>query len=296
MLISSEKLSSQTTNSVIITVGNSPITSLDLTKEIKIITLLTNIKIQESNKNEIKNLAIQSLVKRAIKKSEIKRLKITQYNTGDLERQMFTIAKGLGLDKENLKLYLKKNNIKYEDIEKNFEIDLKWNTAIFKLYKNKVSLNTVEIEEKIKSELERSKLKKFLLLSEIQVNLLDSGLEETEKKVLIKIREAGFENAAKEISISSTGKNGGSIGWIEETKLSKTVYNNVKNLKKGQISSAIKVEDTLVFIKKIDERSEDIDLEVIKKNIITQEKMKKLDMFSNSHYSDLEKRIKVKFL
>ena len=296
LFLGTQGLYSQTNNSIIITVGNQPITRLDLIKEIKFITVLSNTSINDSNKENIKNLAIQTLVKRAIKKNEIERLKITRYNPKDLERRIFKISKNLGLDNEGLKILLKKNNLKFEDIKKNFEIELKWNTAIFKLYKNKISLNTLEIEDKINSEIERSKLDKSLLLSEIQINLSSEGLDNTANKVLLKIKESNFEEAARDLSISSSAMNGGRLGWIKENKLSKEIYENIKNLKKGEISKPILVEDVVIFIKKIDEKSNSPNLEIIKKKIVNQEKMKKLDMFSNSHYSDLEKRTKVEFL
>ena len=171
LFLGTEKLFSETNNSIIITVGNQPITRLDLIKEIKFISVLSNTNVDESNKERIRDLAVQTLVKRAIKKNEVERLKITQYNAKDIDRQISNIAKNLGLDREGLKIFMKKKNLRYDDIVKNFEIDLKWNTAIFKLYKNKISLNTLEIEDKINSELKKTKLIKSLLLSEIQVNL-----------------------------------------------------------------------------------------------------------------------------
>ena len=296
LFLGTEKLFSETNNSIIITVGNQPITRLDLIKEIKFISVLSNTNVDESNKERIRDLAVQTLVKRAIKKSEVERLKITQYNAKDIDRQISNIAKNLGLDREGLKIFMKKKNLRYDDIVKNFEIDLKWNTAIFKLYKNKISLNTLEIEDKINSELKKTKLNKSLLLSEIQVNLSSEGLELTTNKVLSKIEEVGFENAARDLSVSESAKNGGNIGWTKENELSKKIYENIKNLKNGEVSKPMSVDGIVIFIKKIDEKSNSPDLEAIKKKIVNQEKMKKLDMFSNSHYSDLEKKIKVKFL
>ena len=64
LLINTEQLSSQIDNSIIITVGNYPITRLDLEKEMKIITVLSKIRINEENKKQVKDLAVQSLVKR----------------------------------------------------------------------------------------------------------------------------------------------------------------------------------------------------------------------------------------
>ena len=236
------------------------------------------------------------MVKRAIKKNEIERLKIEKYNSKDLNNQITNIAKKLGFDIDGLKNFLEQNNLQYKDLVARFEIDLKWNSAIFKLYNKKVSINTLEIEDKINSEIERFKSEKLILLSEIQVSLSNENLETTSNKILSEIEQNGFEDTAKKFSISPTAIKGGSIGWINEKKLSKQIYQNIKNLKVGDISKPILVGDVVVFIKKIDEKITDYNLEIIKRNVVEEEKMKKLEMYSNSHYSDLEKRIKVKFL
>jgi peptidyl-prolyl cis-trans isomerase SurA len=296
LLINTEQLSSQIDNSIIITVGNYPITRLDLEKEMKIITVLSKIRINEENKKQIKDLAVQSLVKRSIKKSEIERLKINQFNKKDVDFQISNISKNLGLEKEDFKIFLQQNNIKYEDISERFEIDLKWNSAIFKLYKNKITLNTIEIEDKINSEVEKVKLSKSVLLSEIQVNVSSENLESTTNNVLSEIKEVGFDKAAIKLSISNSAKDGGNIGWINENKLSMTIYEGIKNLKKGEISKPIILEETMIIILKKDEKNNSFNLENIKNNIVKQEKMKKLEMFSNSHYSDLEKKTNINFL
>ncbi len=295
-LLYTENLTSEVNNSIIITVGNNPITRHDLVKEIKFIAILSKMEINKNNKEDIKNLAIQTLVRRTIKKSEVERLGITNYSKKDLELQILNVANNLGLDKEGLNVLLKQNNLRYEDMVENYKVDYKWNSAIFKLYKNKIALNTIEIEDKIDKEIEKVESNKLFLLSEIQVNYSPSNLEEISKEILSSIKEIGFESTARNLSVSTSSENGGSLGWINENKLSEAILKNVINLKNGQISSPLPLNGTLVFIKKIDEKDVLPNLETIKKNVVNQEKMKKLEMFSNAHYSDLEKRIKVKFL
>ena len=128
-------------------------------------------------------------------------LYLKNYSKRDLERLIQNTSRNIGLDKNGLRELLKKNDLSFDSLVKRFETDLKWNSMIFQIYKNKISLNTVEIKNKINLELE---------------NLEDKN---DEKKI-----------------------------------------------------------------------------EMIKQNIVSQEKDKKLQMFSNSHYSNLERTIQVKFL
>ena len=62
-LIQNKIVYSQIENSVIISVGDYPITRLDLLKEIKLIAILSNIEINKNNKEQIKGLAVKSLIK-----------------------------------------------------------------------------------------------------------------------------------------------------------------------------------------------------------------------------------------
>ena len=63
-----------------------------------------------------------------------------------------------------------------------------------------------------------------MLLSEIQVNVSSENLESTKNNVLSEIKEVGFDKAAIKLSISNSAKDGGNIGWINENKLSMTIY------------------------------------------------------------------------
>jgi len=201
LLFQADILFGQTNNKIIITVGKYPITHFDLFKEVKMISILSNSEINENNREQIKNLAVASLIKRKIKIGEIEKLGIKNYSKRELEQLIQNTSRRIGLDKNGLRELLKKNNLSFDSLVKKFETDLRWNSMIFLIYKNKISLNTVEIENKINLELE---------------NLEDKN---DEKKI-----------------------------------------------------------------------------EMIKENIIGQEKNKKLQMFSNAHYSNLERIIQIKFL
>ena len=75
---------------------------MDLLNEIKLIAILSNTEINQSNKkNQIKSLAIKSLIKRNIKKGEIKN--IEKYNNRQLDVMLNSASKKLGLDKTGLR-------------------------------------------------------------------------------------------------------------------------------------------------------------------------------------------------
>ena len=201
LLLQNKIIHAQINNKIIISVGDYPITTLDLLKEIKLIAILSSSDINQKNREQIKELAVKSLIKRNIKESEIKRRNIYKYNKKQLNALILNTSKKLGVDQQGLKQILERNNLSYKELTKRFETDLKWNYMIFQIYKNKISLNATEIENKIQ-----------------------------------------------------------------------------------------------IKVKSLKDNSDQGEINLIKEQIINQEKEKKLKMFSNMHFSNLERSIQIKFL
>ena len=114
--------------------------------------------------------------------------------------------------------------------------------------------------------------------------------------IMDSINKDGFENTAKKFSVSQSAGYGGNIGWVDEKKLSNKIYENIKNLNTDEISKPIIFDTTIVIIKKMGEKVYEKNIQEIKDTIVRVEKEKKLQMFSNSHYSNLEKVIQINFL
>ena len=262
----------------------------------RLISLLNNITVDNSNRETIKSVAVQGLINRRIKEIEIKKFKIENFNKKDLEGLIKRTSNNLGTDEKGLEQLLIKKKLKLKNIKERFEIDLKWNTLIFRLYNNKVVLNTNELENKIRTEIEKVNEKRVFLLSEIEINLANNDNKIILDKIFKNIETEGFEETAKKFSISSSSEYGGNIGWINQNNLSDKIYENIKLLKTEEISKPIYLNETIVIIKKAGEKILGKNIENIKNRIVRQEKEKKLQMFSKAHYSKLEKTIQISFL
>ena len=197
-LLQNKIIHSQINNKIIISVGDYPITTVDLLKEVKLIAILSDTEINQNNREQIKGLAVKSLIKRNIKESEIKRRNIYKYNKKQLDALILNTSKKLGVDQQGLKQILERNNLSFKELKKRFETDLKWNYMIFQIYKNKISLNTAEIENKIQIKIEslkdNSDQKEINLIKEKIINL------EKEKKLKM-FSNMHFSNLERSIQI-----------------------------------------------------------------------------------------------
>ena len=197
-LLQNKIVYSQIDNKIIISVGDYPITTVDLLNEIKLISVLSNTDINQNNREQIKALAVKSLIKRNIKESEIKKRNIYKYNKKQLNALILNTSKKLGLDQQGLKQILEKNNLSYEQLIKRFETDLKWNYMIFQIYKNKISLNTVEIQDKIQIKVESLKDSS----DQNEINLIKEQIINQEKEKKLKMfSNMHFSNLERSIQI-----------------------------------------------------------------------------------------------
>ena len=197
-LLQNKIVHSQINNKIIISVGNYPITTIDLLKEIKLIAILSGTDINQNNREQIKGLAVKSLIKRNIKESEIKRRNIYKYNKKQLNGLILNTSTKLGVDQEGLKQILERNNLSYKELIDRFETDLKWNYMIFQIYKNKISLNTAEIENKIQVRMESLKDNS----SQNEINLIKEQIINQEKEKKLKMfSNMHFSNLERSIQI-----------------------------------------------------------------------------------------------
>jgi hypothetical protein len=266
-------LKSQINNYIVVKVGNEIITSSDVQNEIRTNIIIKKKEMSQENINEIKNLAIQSLIKNTIKGIEINKFGAQNYDKSELQNYIQRIADEFQTDKNGLKDLFKNNKIDYEKFEKMYETELMWNTLIFNIYKNQININIFEVENEIK-EILNTEITEYNL-SQIEIQNSDDSKNKI-NEILESIKKDGFELTAKKYSILNTADNGGLIGWVKSKSLSKKIYNQINELKVNEISKPIINENSITFLKLNDIKKikEDESKKNKKKNTLGQEKTK----------------------
>ena len=208
----------------------------------------------------------------------------------DVDNYIAGIEKNLELQNINLEDHFKRYGANYEIFDQGVIINFKWNTHIYSLYKKQIDIDEELIKAELNNLLKDIKEIKEFNLSEI---VLENWDENILKTVLKSIKENGFEKTAIQYSNSISSAQGGSIGWVASNSISNVYLNEIKNLKKSKNSKPIKINNNIVIIKLNDKRSinqNNLDIAKVEKNIIDRKKEEKLNIFSNSHYLDLEKK------
>ena len=288
---------SEIRDSLFMTVGNKPVTKSDVVNEIKIILILNNESYSDEKRDELHQIAVNSLIKRSIKEIEIEKNNTLKFSKIDLLMELNQLASNLNIDLDTLKNICESNALDFSIIEKQMETELLWNSLIFLLYKNRLQVNNKEIEERLKIIQNKEEVKEYLI-SEILLNFSDKdNLEEETKKLINKIGIEGFESVAKNSSIAESSKYGGDLGWVNENIISKKLKVAITNTAIGSLSEPIMLpEGILIFkIRDIRKIKNNKSLEEIKNEIVKSEKLKILTMHSLSHYDKLRRSVSVKF-
>jgi peptidyl-prolyl cis-trans isomerase SurA len=284
-------------DSIFATVGNKAVLKSDIVNEIKIILILNNTVFSEDLRAQLESSAIKAVIKKNIQKIEIEKYQNLRFNEDDLAQEINFLANDLNLELEAFKKIFVSNEISFSILEDKIKTELLWNSMIFDLYKNRLSVNIEEVDEQLVS-LESKKEFKEYLISEMILENVAKELVETElEKIRNQIETDGFEKTAIENSISDTAVNGGDLGWISENVITDQFKTKILNTDMGQISEPIFMPEGIVIFKVRDKRTtkQFLDLDDAKNQLVNAEKQKMLTMHSLSHYDSIRRSVSVKY-
>ena len=279
------------------TVGNKAITKSDVLNEIKLILILNNKIFSEKERKKLQQIAVKSIIKRYVKQIEIERNNFLEFNQQDLKKELLRYADNINMDIDTLKSIFTSNELDFSLIEDQIKIELLWNSLIFQLYKNRLSINLDEIDEQLKLIQNKKEIEEYLI-SEIVIKTVEKDkLESVIRELKNKIKIEGFESVAISLSISDSASRGGNLGWIKENLISKKLLSIIANTPPGNISEPILLPRGILIFKVRNKRKieKNINIEETKNELVNSEKTKILNMHSSAHYNNIRSSVSVKF-
>jgi parvulin-like peptidyl-prolyl isomerase len=279
------------------TVGNKAITRSDILNEIKSILILNNMTYSEDTRSELQQMAVKAVIKKNIKEIEINKHDFLEFSQSDLNFHLNRIAKNANMDLVTLKDICIANGLDFSFLEDKMKIELLWNSLVFQIYRNKISVDPTEIDKQLKLNLNKKEFNEYLI-SEIMVKAVEEDkLESMINDIKKRIELESFKNVAMKLSLSESAANGGDLGWLSEKQLSETFRLVLSKTPVGSISKAILVKENILIFKVRDKRKieKKINLEDLKNQLVESEKTKMLNMYSRQHYENLKRIVSVKF-
>lgn len=284
---------SSSENKILIKINNEIITTIDIYNEINFLKSI-NPNLQNIEKNQIFEIAKNSLIKEKIKEINLLRnfeeIKLTQ---NDFKRLILKTYSRENIDNiESLEEFLKGFNINIQELKKKLTVSVYWNEMIIKRFSKNVSIN----REEIKKELLKNNKQNEYNLSEILFNI-DTGenLDRKQLEIEESIKNKGFETSALLFSQSDTSSNGGLVGWIKENSLNSKIRKSLSNISTNNFTKPILVPGGFLILKineiRQTKKYEDLDKEI--ELTIKSQTSNQLAQLSNIYFNKIKKGISI---
>ena len=280
-------------NKILFKINDKIVTSIDVYNEIKYISFL-NQEFKKFEKDKKYLIAKNSIIKDIIKEIELKKFfKKIELEDQFIEKFAKDYFSRFEINSINdLNVLLKKNDLRLKDLKKKISIQLMWNELIFKKFSQNVKINKQSIE----NEISEKKFQKEFLISEIVFNVNNKNELKTKFNDIKKeIKLNGFSNAALIYSVSSTSINGGNIGWVKESSLSKEIREQLLNTNIGQITKPISIPSGFLVLLNENKKETLLELDINKEieMIIKRKTNEQLKQFSNIYFNKIKKDVKI---
>ena len=272
-------------------IENEILTNVDFLNEKNYLIALNN-NLKNIPKNQLKQLARDSLIREKIKKIELSKFYDLNKKSKYMDEILADFYKRLNFSSEKeFHLYLKKYNLNLSDIKEKLKIETLWNELIYKRFNAQININ----EEKLKKKLSLQKnLVTEYSLGEILFELNSSEVLEKKYNLILKnIKESGFKSSAAIFSISDSSKFGGDLGWINETQLNEVLLKEIKSINVNELTKPIQATNGYLILKLNNKRQNEVKINFEKtlKQMINKEKNRQLNQFSLIYYNKTKQSI-----
>ena len=261
-------------NRIVLKVENEIITDYDIKNKILSTIILNEMEINQKNIDILKKQSVDQLIADKLRKIELSKYQINN-DPQQINQYLQSISSNnINALKDKFEMY----NLDFDLFLEEIKTQLKWQKLIYKIYSKRIEINESIINSEIKKFLKENSSIEEYRLSEIEIYKNDNKIDEKNiKNVLQQIDKKGFENTAKELSISPTATNDGDLGWVNVKSLSSKIYNLIKKLEIGGVTKPITNSNTILFYKLKNKRiskAENINIQDLKKKLLITKKMR----------------------
>ncbi len=233
---------------IIAKVNDHPISVFDATARAKLISIQNSTPLTKEKKKEYIQSALNSLIDDQVKISEAKRNGFS-VNDKEIKDAIAHLETQNGMKKGEMQKMLQKNNIPLSILEEQIRADLMWLQV---LQKNRRSLH-----QPTQSEIEHLKTKLRNELKEegfYVAEMLVSNKKDAEECYQQLNKGVPFQDLAKKYSIAPSAKKGGEVGWIEQNKYTKEIFEVLKQMGPGDVSTPLKTANGYLILLVVDRK------------------------------------------
>ena len=242
---------------IVAKVNGQPITNYDLAQRVNFLAAVTNIKLNDSNRQRIETDALQMLIDEKLK------LAAAQEIDPNIASRSLAMARDLidssfqQNDKNGFEI-LRELKLDTASIQQKFVTDLAWASFIQAKFSNKLG----DVDAKIDAELARMledatkpqiRVSELVLVPEPSRPLQDT-LRLANEIVSAVTQGANFSAIAQQYSVAGSAQNGGRLGWLSTSQLPQIISDELARIDVGAVTPPIQQDGAILLFQKNGER------------------------------------------
>ena len=242
---------------IVAKVNGQPITNYDLAQRVNFLAAVTNIKLNESNRQRIETDALQMLIDEKLK------LAAAQEIDPNIASRSLAMARDLidssfqQNDKNGFEV-LRELKLDTASIQQKFVTDLAWASFIQAKFSNKLG----DVDAKIDAELARRledatkpqiRVSELVLVPEPSRPLQDT-LRLANEIVSAVTQGANFSAIAQQYSVAGSAQNGGRLRWLSTSQLPQNISDALAKIDVGAVTPPIQQDGAILLFQKNGER------------------------------------------
>ena len=242
---------------IVAKVNGQPITNYDLAQRVNFLAAVTNIKLNESNRQRIETDALQMLIDEKLK------LAAAQEIDPNIASRSLAMARDLidssfqQNDKNGFEV-LRELKLDTASIQQKFVTDLAWASFIQAKFSNKLGDVDAKIDAELARMLEdatkpRIRVSELVLVPEPSRPLQDT-LRLANEIVSAVTQGANFNAIAQQYSVAGSAQNGGRLGWLSTSQLPQNISDALAKIDVGAVTPPIQQDGAILLFQKNGER------------------------------------------
>ncbi|MGB1866974.1 MAG: peptidylprolyl isomerase [Candidatus Puniceispirillaceae bacterium] len=242
---------------IVAKVNGQPITNYDLAQRVNFLAAVTNIKLNESNRQRIETDALQMLIDEKLK------LAAAQEIDPNISSRSLAMARDLidssfqQNDKNGFEV-LRELKLDTASIQQKFVTDLAWASFIQAKFSNKLGDVDAKIDAEFARMLENAtkpqiRVSELVLIPEPSRPLQDT-LRLANEIVSAVTQGANFNAIAQQYSVAGSAQNGGRLGWLSTSQLPQNISDALAKIDVGAVTPPIQQDGVILLFQKNGER------------------------------------------
>jgi peptidyl-prolyl cis-trans isomerase SurA len=242
---------------IVAKVNGQPITNYDLDQRVNFLAAVTNIKLNDSNRQRIETDALQMLIDEKLK------LAAAQEIDPNIAARSLAMARDLvdssfQQNGKNGFEVLRELQLDTASIQQKFVTDLAWASFIQAKFGNKLGDVNAKIDAELAQILEDATKPQIRVSELILVPEPSRPLQETLRlanEIVAAVGQgANFNAIAQQYSVAGSAQNGGRLGWLSTNQLPENVSNALAKIDIGAVTPPLQQDGAILLFQKNGER------------------------------------------